>query len=465
MDEVTLQLDFGAAQPLFAQLYQQIRREISQGLRQTGEKLPSKRSLAAFLRCSQNTVQAAYDQLVDEGWLEARPKSGYYVAALEDLLNLGPIPRPAEPVPEGAGSCRYDFTPFGVDAGTFPFAQWRRLGREILSARDETLLRAGHPQGLAELRVSIGHYLFRSRGVRCSPDQILISSGTEYLLQLLIQLLEQSTGYAIENPGYEKLAMIFSANRVKIHGISLDEQGMDPRALAASGAQVACVTPSHQFPTGRVMPVSRRIQLMNWAVAEPDRYLVEDDYDSEFRYGGKPIPSLQSLDEQDRVVYMGTFSKSLSPALRVSYMVLPPALIQAYRERLNFYLCPVPVLEQKILHGFLKAGHFERHLNRVRSLYRQKRETLIAALAEVLPRAGIQGDAAGLHLTLTPNCGLSEAELIAAARAKGIGVYGLSQFYSDGPHPETATLVLGFATLPLAEIHQAVVSLGAAFNE
>jgi GntR family transcriptional regulator/MocR family aminotransferase len=354
----------------------------------------------------------------------------------------------------------YDFSHQGVDFECFPFALWRKLTREVINDYDRDLLRIGHPQGYPKLRAGIARYLYHSRGVRCTPEQVIISSGTEFLLQLLIQLFDDSAVYAIENPGYEKLAMIFHSNRADVLPMPLDDQGMLPEALEQSMAQVACITPSHQFPTGLIMPVSRRIQLLNWAYEQPERYIIEDDYDSEFRYSGKPIPSLQSLDQQGCVIYIGAFSKSLSPALRISYMVLPEALVSRYQEKLNFYICPVPTLEQKTLQLFIDGGHFERHLNRVRNLYRQKREKFVAAIRDALPGASIQGASAGLHFTLRVNNGMSEKELIETARAQQVKVYGLSRYYSVAPNEkEGSILLLGFATLKIGEIPDAVSRL------
>ena len=465
MDEFTMQLDKGSATPLFEQLYLHVKNEIIGGHITPNEKLPSKRKLAASLQCSQNTVQAAYNQLVDEGYLVVKPKSGFYVAALDHILSLGTARPDMSESEKQTVSYVYDFSHQGVDYECFPFALWRKLTREVINDYDRDLMRTGHPQGYPKLRTSIARYLYHSRGVRCAPEQIIISSGTEFLLQLLVQLFDKTDVYAIENPGYEKLAMIFRSNRADAIPIPLDEQGMLPEALEGSAAQIACITPSHQFPTGRIMPVSRRIQLLNWAYEQPERYIIEDDYDSEFRYSGKPIPSLQGLDQQGKVIYIGAFSKSLSPALRISYMVLPVALVRRYQQTLNFYICPAPTIEQKTLQLFIDGGHFERHLNRVRNLYRLKREALVAAIRDLLPGADIQGASAGLHFTLRVNNGMGERELIEAARSQQIKVYGLSRYYSTAPDDINAnTLLLGFATLKMGEIPDAVSRLKKAWR-
>jgi GntR family transcriptional regulator/MocR family aminotransferase len=457
MYEFALRLTKDESEPLFKQLYSYIKQEIISGNLVKNEKLPSKRRLASSLQCSQNTVQAAYNQLVDEGYLIPRAKSGYFVAELDCILNLHGELRTASADEEQSDTYTYDFSHHGVDFECFPFSIWRKITKEIIDEYDKDLLRTGDPQGNARLRSGIARYLHHSRGVTCSPRQIIVSSGTEYLLQLLIQLFDKDYVYAIENPGYEKLSMLFRISRAECRPVTVDENGMRPDELENSAANVACITPSHQFPTGSIMPVSRRIRLLNWAGARPNRYIIEDDYDSEFRYSGKPIPSLQGFDKSGKVIYIGAFSKSLSPALRISYMVLPEKLLEIYNEKLNFYICPVPTIEQKTLQRFMDEGHFERHLNRMRNLYRQKREKLVSAIQEMLPDAGIYGANAGLHFVLKTGSGMTESELIQKARERGVRVYGCSR-YATEPVPEEYrdTIILGFATLKTDDISPAV---------
>lgn len=460
MDTIALQLNDTAPITLTEQLYSYFKEEISCGNLHKHEKLPSKRHLSAQLACSINTIQSAYNQLVDEGYLIAREKSGYYVAELEGIQHIGALHQEEQMQLPQKQHYRYHFSYQGVDYDSFPFSVWRKIAKEVINADDKELLRSGDPKGHQDLRMSIARYLQYSRGVNCTSEQIIISSGTEFLMQLLIQLLDADSLYAIENPGYEKFHLLFKSNRVPCMPISLDFQGIELEALEKSNANVVCVSPSHQFPTGCIMPVSRRIQLLSWASEQTERYIVEDDYDSEFRYSGKPIPSLQGLDQQGKVIYLGAFSKSLSPALRISYMVLPKPLIRRYEERLQFYICPVPTVDQKILQIFIDKGHFERHLNRMRNLYKQKREALVEALHEKLPTLEIEGDSAGLHFIVRVHNGMDENTLIAAARDQQVQIYGLSHYYSDvRPETSEATLLLGFATLRLEEIADAVSSL------
>ncbi|AEV30848.1 transcriptional regulator with HTH domain and aminotransferase domain [Sphaerochaeta pleomorpha str. Grapes] len=460
MNEITLTLDRDDRRTLTEQLYAFLKAEIMQGNLAKNEKVPSKRKLSSHLKCSINTIQGAYNQLVDEGYLVAKEKSGYFVAELDGILDLAAIPKKVvEDTPLSKGY-RYDFSYHGVDLEQFPFRIWRRITREVINEDDKDLLVLGNPKGLLPLRSSIARYLHQSRGVVCSPHQIIVSSGTEFLLQLLIQLLDPSTIYAIENPGYEKLNLLFKRNRVNFKSLPLDEQGLRPERLEQEMVDVVCVTPSHQFPTGCIMPVKRRLQLLAWASEQAGRYIVEDDYDSEFRYSGKPIPSLQGMDQAGRVIYLGAFSKSLSPSLRISYMVLPEKLIDSFDDTLSFYNCPVPTIAQKTLKEFMDKGHFERHLNRMRNLYGQKREALVTAIQRHLPFAEIEGASAGLHVTVRINNGMDEKALVASAESQQIKVYGLSRYYSECLQGgDDGRLLLGFATMKIENMEDAVALL------
>lgn len=459
-----IRLDPKASDPLYLQIYKHIKAEITSGNYPPDMKLPSKRQLSTHLQCSQNTVQNAYNQLSAEGYIMSRLKSGYYVSKLDGVLSLNN--EKVQPLEnnDSRPDFKYDFSHHGVDLDSFPFSVWRKLNKEVIDEYDLTLLRACEPQGDSKLRQSIANYLHQSRGVNCRAGQIIISSGTEFILQLLIQLFDGDYIYALENPGYEKLNLIFKSNRVRYEAISLDESGMRPDILTKSGANVACVTPSHQFPTGNIMPISRRIQLLNWARESENRYIIEDDYDSEFKYSGKPIPSLQGLDSASRVVYIGAFSKSLTPSIRISYMVLPERLLTKYNDVLSFYLCPVPLFEQKALHRFISEGYFERHLNKMRNIYKRKMEALIAAVNTLLPDSEISGASAGLHLVLKVNNGMPERELEASASDSGVRVYGLSRFFI-GEATEKSSVLLGFASLREEEIFKAVQLLRRAWVE
>lgn len=457
MNIITIMLDKKSPIPLFEQIYNYIKLEILNGNYKFNTKLPSKRKLAEHLKCSQNTVQAAYNQLISEGYVVSKQRSGYYVCKLDGILNISNNKNTKTNSYNQTNKYQYNFSYHGVDLETFPFITWRRINRDAINEFDMDFFKSGHPQGLYELRESISHYLRSSRGVKCRPEQIIISSGTELILQLLIQAFNESSIFGLENPGYERLSLLFKSNNRKYKAIPLDKDGMILSSLEDSAADIISITPSHQFPTGNIMPISRRIQLLNWANQNPNRYIIEDDYDSEFKYSGKPIPSLQGLDSNGKVIYIGSFSKSLTPSMRISYAVLPEDLLNEYKENLNFYICPVPYLEQKILHSFISEGYFERHLNKMRNIYKKKRELLVLAIKELLPNAYITGENAGLHIILNPNNGLSEEELILAAKLKGVKVNALSQYYiNKDTIPNDAQLLLGFASLSEKEIYKAV---------
>ena len=464
MSEIPLMLDRTDVRSLTEQLYDFLKTEILSGNLASNEKLPSKRMSAQSLKCSITTMQAAYNQLVDEGYLITKEKSGYYVAELSGIVTLGGSVPDSLGVDKPREQYRYDFSYHGVDFDHFPFQHWRRVMREVVDERDRDLLRLGDSKGDAGLRTSIAHYLHQSRGVQCEPSQIVVSAGTEYLLQLLIQLLDAKTSYGIENPGYEKLSQLFRSSRIDCRPLALDEQGLRVEEVEFQHVDVVCITPSHQFPTGCIRSVARRLQLLIWAAERPGRYIIEDDYDSEFRYSGKPIPSLQGMDQKGRVIYIGAFSKSLSPALRISYMVLPKQLCKVFDETMYFLNCPVPMIEQKVLALFMQRGHFERHLNRMRNLYKQKREVLVNEISKQLPTAHIQGSAAGLHLTIQVENGMDEDVLETSARQHGVNVYGLSRYYSQLPQGKMdGRVLLGFATIRIEEIADAVALLRAAW--
>jgi GntR family transcriptional regulator/MocR family aminotransferase len=461
MDMLAFMADPAVKSPVYHQLYSFIKAEIRSGRIPAGTRLPSKRKLSVFLGLSQNTIQNAYEQLIEEGYASASERKGFYVSRIDNVVSLE-SGRAQDGKKDDAGQkgARYDFSYHGVDTGTFPFPTWRKLMKAVLNEYDEELLLPGNPQGYLELRGSIADYLHHSRGVNCQPDQVIVSAGTEYLFQILIQLFGREKVYGIENPGYEKLSQVFSSNKASFRAIGVDEGGMDPEAVAASGADILCITPAHQFPTGEIMPIMRRVQLLNWANGSPGRYLIEDDYDSEFKYSGKPVPALQGLDTGEKVIYMGTFSKSLSPSLRVSYMVLPQHLLTRYQEELSFIICPVPIIDQKVLALFIREGYFERHLNRMRVLYRRKREELVRSLRETGDRIRILGADAGLHLLLTVDNGMSETELVESAFRAGTRVYGISKYFVERDVPMgPPTVLLGFASIREEEIGSAVERL------
>lgn len=463
---ITPVLDPGLSTPLYEQLYRRIRADIESGVLPAGEKLPSKRALSAHLKVSVVTVEGAYGQLLAEGYLRSEPKRGFFVAALEPALAPAPpAPLREKTAPPPADAPRYDFATNAVDAARFPFATWAKLMRQVLTKEDSGLLSAIHPQGVPALRAAIVDYLREFRGIDAHPDQVVVGAGSEYLTGILFQLLGREGGYAVENPGYRKFGRILSRQGALICPIPLDEQGLRVDALTWSGARVVHVTPSHHFPLGTVMPVTRRRELLAWASAGEERYIIEDDYDSEFRFSGRPIPALQSLDTGERVVYLNTFAKSLAPSLRIGYMVLPPHLAERYRREFLLYSSTVPSFEQYTLARFLEGGHFERHIARMRVEYRDRKAALTACVKELGFPAKLSGADAGLHMLLTLENGMGEGELVERAAAEGVAVYPLSAYWLTPPPEELPpTLIMGYARLEAEDIRQAFRRLKAAWG-
>lgn len=465
---LTYHLDPHSKTPLYEQLYRAVRADIMSGTLAGGTRLPSKRQLAANLRVSQITVETAYGQLLAEGYIVSEPRRGYFVQKQLAAPAQAQAPKAAAPHPytAPADDCKYDFRTNIVDTGCFPFATWARLSRSVLSEYSDRLLRATDPCGAAELRWQIARYLYDFRGINISPDNILVGAGSEYLMHLVIQLLGRDRVYALENPGYRKLYQIFSDNGAAVRPLPLDKSGLRADALAASDASVVYLTPSHHFPLGTVMPAARRMEILRWASAAPGRYIIEDDYDSEFRYASRPIPALGELDHAGRVVYVNTFAKSLSPSLRIGYLVLPDALMARYHERFSLYSSTVPSFDQHTLAAFMRTGGFERHISRSRKVYQARRDALMTALDRELADLPheVSRSEAGLHLLLHMRNGMLERELIERASAAGVRVYGLSAYYTPPVKPPKATLVLGYAGLTEQQINEAAALLRQAWS-
>lgn len=462
MDMLMFQLDKQNTIPIYKQLYTAIKQAIIAGKISVDTKLPSKRKLAEFLSISQTTVELAYGQLVAEGFIESRPRKGYYAQAIEELAYLD-LPQ-EEPVILEKIDYEFDFNPAQIDTPSFPFSTWRKMAKEVIDESNREVLLSGHPQGEDMLRQEITRYLFQSRGVVCQPNQIIIGSGTEQLMPLLIRLLPKTFIFGFENPGYALIHSIFSHHERASLPISIDEDGIHVDELENSPVNVAYVTPSHQFPTGSVLSAARRAQLLNWATATPDRYIIEDDYDSEFRYTSRPIPALQSMDLSGRVIYISTFSKSLMPSLRIAYMVLPNTLLHEYNKTFLHYSSSVPRLDQQIVAHFMKEGHFSRHLNRMRKLYKKKLEKLTATLALFAPAVKISGEQAGMHVVLTIQTSFSEKQLIGLAKDAEIRVFGLHSYDIEKSESPSPRIIIGFGGMTEPQIEQGIHELMASWK-
>ena len=459
------QIDKSSSIPLYEQLYLEMKERIIRGDLAVGTKLPSKRKLAEFLTISQTTIELAYGQLVAEGFITAIARSGYYVEQVEELAYVEEARDELVQTESVKRNYSIDFNSGRIDTTAFPFNQWRKYAKEILDETSRDLLLLGHPQGDVELRQEIASYLYSSRGVICTAQQVVIGSGTEQLMPLLIRLLGKQAIYAIENPGYPMTHHIFANNERKTVAVSVDEEGMKVSELENQPATVAYVTPSHQFPTGAILSASRRVQLLNWASNKEGRYIIEDDYDSEFRYVGRPIPSLQGMDQRERVIYISTFSKSLMPSLRIAYFVLPKHLLQAYRRTFPYYSSTVPRLDQHVLAQFMQDGHFSKHLNRMRKLYRKKLEKLTRALDDYKPTVLISGEQAGMHIVLTVDSQSTDLQLVELAKQADIRVYALSEYHQTSENIYSKPqLLIGFGGFVEAALEPAVEALMNAWN-
>ena len=458
MYDMTIRLRTDSDKCLYQQIYEHIRQEIREGKLLAGERLPSTRSLAEYLQVARSTVDYAYDQLLSEGYIEAKPYKGYFVCRLEGIFTMEQRemtePEVVRPDSQEDGTqVQIDFSPYGIDMTGFPFGVWKRITKNILNDSNSELFAQGEPQGDYDLRMTISRYLHSSRGVNCRPEQIIVGAGNDYLLLLLEKILGRHVGIAMENPTYKRAYRIFQSFAYRIYTVDMDDKGMRADRLLELPVRAAYVMPSHQYPTGAVMTIGRRAELLRWAEKEPDRYLIEDDYDSEFRYRGKPIPSLQSSDKRGKVIYIGTFSKAIAPAIRVSYMVLPESLLEVYRRDCSFYSCTVSRIDQRILNEFIRDGYFERHLNKMRMHYRAKHDLLLAELEPFKKAFTISGEDAGLHLLLTARGAVTEAQLLSAATEAGVKVYGMSENMVETDAPK-ATILLGFGSVSEPEMKE-----------
>ena len=456
MNELTMNLKTDSKVPLYEQIYNYIKSDIQNGRISYGEKLPSTRALARHLEISRSTAELAYEQLLSEGYIESEPCRGYFVAKIDELYQIRPAKTPTEEKKEQKPRYRYDFTPNGVDLKSFPYNAWRKLSKDILTDDKTELFRSGESKGELGFRQAICNYLHQARGVNCTPGQVIVGAGSDYILMLLGMILGREHVVAFENPTYKQAYRLFRGLAYKTVPVGMDKNGMKVTELSDSGADIAYVTPSHQYPTGIIMPIGRRMELLKWAKEEPDRYVIEDDYDSEFRYKGKPIPALQGYDRDGKVIYLGTFSKSIAPSIRISYMALPKKLMRYYQSRYPFAVT-ISKVDQKIVELFLRNGHYERHLNRMRRLYKSKHDWILRWVKEEMSEiCSCFGEHAGIHLLLRFHNGISEDEAVERAKSAGIRVYGLSEFFVQEKKETEAVVLIGYATLTEEEIKEAL---------
>lgn len=482
---------------LYEHLYNCIKNDIMTGQLKNGSKLPSKRSFAKNLGISSITVENAYAQLMAEGYIYSIPKKGYYVSDVSQILimpassttafsstakyafsssdsNIAPsASKSSSALSAFAGNSadsaqtdnveyqtQYfaDLTSNYTSKDNFPFYTWAKLMKEVMADSAPDLLTTSPSAGIYPLREAISRHLIAFRGMQVSPEQIIIGAGTEYLYGLLIQLLGREKTFAVEDPGYRKISLIYESNNINCVFLPMTNEGIDTSALVNSQADIIHISPSHHYPTGIVTPVTRRYELLGWAAKSDDRYIIEDDYDSEFRFFGKPIPSLQSIDMSGKVIYINTFTKTLTPTIRISYMVLPKPLLELFNSKLSFYSCTVSNFEQYTLARFIEDGHFEKHINRMRIFYKKQRNFLIDAInsSRLSKMVKIHEADAGLHFLLEVKTRLSDEELIEKARKNGLKIVCLSQYYHNTDNAVFHTLIVNYSSIAPDSINDTI---------
>ncbi len=436
--------------PMYDYLYRCIKNDILSNNLKSNEKLPSKRTLAKNLNISVITVENAYAQLLVEGYIYSIEKKGYYVSDIYKVNTdiISPNNKTAEEKKENL-SINYfaDFQTNTISHENFPFTSWSKTIRSILSKKRESLLNTSPINGVSELRNEIARHLYHFRGMNISPEHIIIGAGTEYLYGLLIQLLGRENIFAVEDPGYSKISKIYQSNLVKCRFIELDKNGLSLSALKKSDANIIHISPSHHFPTGIVTPVKRRQELLKWAMISNRRYIIEDDYDCEFRFSGKPIPTIKSIDTDEKVIYINTFSKTLAPSFRISYMALPHRLMEKFNSELGFYSCTVSAIEQYTLAEFISSGFFEKHINRMRTFYRGVRNQIINEIkaSSNYKKVKIEEENSGLHFLLNVKTKLTDKELIEKTKKKGIKISCLSKYYVKKENCRQRTLIVNYS--------------------
>ena len=471
---LTYNLTATGSDSLYESLYKCIKNDILQGKLCAGEKLPSKRSFAKNLGISVITVENAYGQLSDEGYIYSMPKRGFYVSDIDMVVNPNTSAKTSADAnlfdDSASIACSPYFADFSsnqTDSEIFPFTIWTKTVRSVLNDNRIQLMINPPCGGILPLRNAIARYLGDFRGMKVAPHQIIIGAGTEYLYGLLIQLLGKNLIYGVENPGYHKIGKICKSMGVTYRHVDLDESGVSIHELEEKKIDIIHTSPSHHFPTGLVMPVSRRYELLGWAAKKKQHYIIEDDYDSELRLSGKPFPTLQSIDVSGKVIYMNTFTKTLASTVRISYMVLPEDLATRFYNELSFYSCTVSNFEQYTLAEFMENGSFEKHINRLRNYYQNKRDAILKELksGSIGKYITIQEEEAGVHFLMHIKSDCTEAEIIEKAKAGGVKLDPLSRYYikntekheqNGQENPYENTYVMNYSSINMENIKKVV---------
>lgn len=461
-------------EPLYMQIYQQIKKEILDGSRKEGEVLEGTRGLAKTLNVSRNTVDCAYSQLLAEGYIASKKGIGYYVMKVPRIKvsdrnvsnNFSIIKKHSDNVPQH--KVIYDLTNSSYTSDLFPKRLWRKYTLECLDRLDNEARISSYQdkQGELYLRSNLLSYLKRIRGVRCDERQIIITCGIQQSLEYICKMLHcKEATILMEEPGFDKAVSVFINNGIRIQTVPVDKKGIVVSELPLiDNVSVIYSTPSHQFPTGATLSIDRRYELLKW-VKERNVYIIEDDFDSELRYYHKPIPSLQSIDSDNRVIYLGTFSKTLSPSIRMGYMILPPQLLEIYDNIFNTYNSTVPLLNQYVIGRLIETGHYERHIRRLNNVFRKRLELFLAEFSEVKDKINISSNGSGQYFLLKFSEKVKQDELIERALEHGVRVYSTMRFWQDKAACPPNTLFLGFSKIKLEDIPDCVTRLKKAWAE
>lgn len=461
---LTYHLEEPKNRPLYERLYYYIREDIKEGRIRAGEKLPSKRALAEHLKISITTVENAYEQLLAEGYIYSKPSSGFYACEQEEKKAVA---APKERKEKKEKVYDMDFHGNLCSLQLFPITTWTRLMRRVLSDVNIELLQTVPWNGIYALRLAISDYLRKNKGMQVSPDRIVIGAGTEYLYSRLLQIMGPTSTMAFENPGYRKLEKIAARAGNSLQRIPVGKKGLIVEELEKSSANVVHLSPENHFPTGAVMPLEERKKILKWVGSGMCRFIIEDAYDSEYSYYGENLPSLFSMDERECVIYINTFSKSLVPSLRISYMILPKDLYELYEQSQDFYSCTVSSLEQMTLALFISEGYFERHLNRIKKYYQKKRESFYEALihCDLKERLHVEKNSAGTHLLIRADTSFTDREIHERAQKVNVQLKLLSD-YSQFPNiTDLHTLVVNYAGMGNDDIENAVRIIEWLFSE
>ncbi len=456
--------------PLYEHLYNCIKSDILSGKLKAGEKLPSKRTFAANLSVSTITIETAYGQLSAEGYIQSKPKSGYFVAQIDrELIQSEKIKDSVQQIKSEKKAtsekkeCHWiaDFSSNAISQYAFPFQTWGKIMKSLIQSESTKLIERTQGTGCAELKDAIAAHLRSFRNMSVNPEQIVIGAGAEYLYGLIIRLLGQDNIICLENPGYQKIKDIYKSNGAKCVLAGMEDSGIKIGELRKSNAGIVHISPSHHFPTGNIMSVSKRYELLGWANEKEGRYIIEDDYDSELRFTGKPIPPLWNMDTSGRVIYLNTFSKTLSPAIRISYMILSKELVNLYQQKLSFLSCTVSNFEQYTLAKFISDGYFEKHLNRLRTYYKKKRNKIISEFenSAVSRKIKIIEESSGLHFLLKIQTEKSDEKLKAELQKRKVNIQSLSEFYdTDSLRQDSSlhTFIVNYSSIEDKEIKLAI---------